>query len=175
MATTTNLKYVSLKKSENDRIIILLANYRHNMTEDITKVTINQLEEAFQMNSDSILKASQNVLATADKRIFYFDYDKDDLTGDYAVDINVLLEFINFYPNSSFLIIGNTDERGSFEYNDALSLKRAKKIQSILIKKGIPKDRLYVMGLGEYKPIIKNASTESEHQKNRRVEIQRMD
>ena len=66
------------------------------------------------MNPDSVLKASQNVLAMPDKRIFYFDYDKEDITGDYEQDIAVLLEFINFYPNSSFLVIGNTDERGLF-------------------------------------------------------------
>jgi len=163
------------KKTENEKILDLLSDSTANKATDANKVSAKDLDEAFQLNPDSILRVSQNVIATTDRRIFYFDYDKDILNGDYVNDIEVLLEFINFYPKSSFLIIGHTDERGSFEYNDALSIKRAKKIQSLLINKGVAKNRIYVMGLGEYKPVIKNAETEAEHQKNRRVEIQRMD
>ncbi|MCK9156252.1 MAG: OmpA family protein [Paludibacteraceae bacterium] len=166
------------KKTENDKILALLADTSKNNGKDNLankKVAVKTLEEALQENPDSVIRASKNVIATTDKRIFYFDYDKDILNGDYAKDIEVLLDFIHFYPKSSFLIVGHTDERGTFEYNDALSIKRAKKIQSILINKGISKSRLYIMGLGEYKPVIKNAEKEAEHQKNRRVEIQRMD
>lgn len=163
------------EKTENERILDLLSDSTANKSNVADKVSAKDLDKAFQLNPDSILRVSQNVIATTDKRIFYFDYDKDILNGDYGKDIEVLLDFINFYPKSSFLIIGHTDERGSFEYNDALSIKRAKKIQSLLINKGVAKNRIYVMGLGEYKPVIKNAETEAEHQKNRRVEIQRMD
>ena len=81
------------------------------------------------------------------------------------------MEFINFYPKNSFLVIGHTDERGTYEYNDALSMKRAKKIESILVSKGVSRKRLFTMALGEYKPVFKNAQTEEQHQKNRRVEI----
>lgn len=160
-------------RTENEKI--LDAFTKLDTTNVNKKVDQQQLASSFETNSDTILQASRNVLATVDKRIFYFDYNKDILDGDYQKDIEVILDFINFYPNSSFLVIGHTDERGSYEYNDALSMKRARRVQSILIHHGVSKSRLHVMGLGEYKPVIREAETEEEHRKNRRVEIQRME
>ena len=160
-------------KSENEKI--LEAYTKIDTAKADKKIEQQSLVSSFEANRDTVLQASRNVLATVDKRIFYFDYDKDVLDRDYEKDIEVLLEFINYYPNSSFLVIGHTDERGSYEYNDALSMKRARRVQNILIHKGVSKSRLHVMGLGEYKPVIREAETEAEHQMNRRVEIQRME
>ena len=158
-------------KSENDRILELLTKEETTM-EPNKKVSVADLNEVFSNDQDAVVKASKNVVATADKRIFYFDYDKDVVNNaDYEKDFEVILEFINFYPKNSFLVIGHTDERGTYEYNDALSMKRAKKIESILVSKGVSRKRLFTMALGEYKPVFKNAQTEEQHQKNRRVEI----
>ena len=140
--------------------------------EPTKKVSVADLNDVFKNDQEAVVKASKNVVATADKRIFYFDYDKDVVNNaDYEKDFEVILEFINFYPKNSFLVIGHTDERGTYEYNDALSMKRAKKIESILVSKGVSRKRLFTMALGEYKPVFKNAQTEEQHQKNRRVEI----
>ena len=158
-------------KSENDRILELLTKEETPM-EPNKKVSVADLNEVFSNDQEAVVKASKNVVATADKRIFYFDYDKDVVNNsDYEKDFEVILEFINFYPKNSFLVIGHTDERGTYEYNDALSMKRAKKIESILVSKGVSRKRLFTMALGEYKPVFKNAQTEEQHQKNRRVEI----
>jgi len=158
-------------KSENDRILELLTKDETPM-EPNKKVSVADLNEVFSNDQEAVVKASKNVVATADKRIFYFDYDKDVVNNsDYEKDFEVILEFINFYPKNSFLVIGHTDERGTYEYNDALSMKRAKKIESILVSKGVSRKRLFTMALGEYKPVFKNAQTEEQHQKNRRVEI----
>lgn len=161
--------------SENDRILDLLTKDETPM-EPTKKVAVADLNNVFEQKQDTVVRASRNVIATADKRIFYFDYDKDVVNNsDYEKDFEVILEFINFYPKNSFLVIGHTDERGSYEYNDALSMKRAKKIESILVSKGVSRKRLFTMALGEYKPVFKNAQTEEQHQKNRRVEILRME
>lgn len=158
-------------KSENDRILELLTKDETPM-EPTKKVSVADLNDVFKNDQEAVVKASKNVVATADKRIFYFDYDKDVVNNaDYEKDFEVILEFINFYPKNSFLVIGHTDERGTYEYNDALSMKRAKKIESILVSKGVSRKRLFTMALGEYKPVFKNAQTEEQHQKNRRVEI----
>lgn len=159
-------------KSENDRLLELLTKEETTPIEPTKKVSVAELNDVFKNDQEAVVKASKNVVATADKRIFYFDYDKDVVNNaDYEKDFEVILEFINFYPKNSFLVIGHTDERGSYEYNDALSMKRAKKIESILVSKGVSRKRLFTMALGEYKPVFKNAQTEEQHQKNRRVEI----
>lgn len=158
----------------NQKILEALEdNKRIKSTDD--KISSEELTQTFNSNPDAVVKASSNVVATVDKRIFYFDYDKDVLNGSFKKDIEVILDFLKAYPNNDFLIIGHTDERGSYEYNDALSLKRAKKIESILVSRGISKSRLHVMAMGEYQPVIRDAKNENEHQKNRRVEIQRME
>ncbi len=130
-----------------------------------------RLNEALKKNPDTALKVSPNVVATKEMRIFYFEFDKDIPNGTYKEDFEVVLDFINSYPNSQFLLVGHTDERGSYEYNDVLSLKRAEWVQFHLLMRDVKLNRLKVRGDGEYHPIVKNAKTEEEHQKNRRVEI----
>ncbi|MCQ2199365.1 MAG: OmpA family protein [Paludibacteraceae bacterium] len=159
-------------QNENDRILDALA-----YESDTTKYPISaqELSKVFQEDQDAMVMASKHVVAGVNKRIFYFDYDSDELNGDYDKDIECIIDFINFYKGNSFLIIGHTDERGSYEYNDALSLRRAKQIETILAKRGVSRSKLFVMGLGEYRPVIRNAKTEEQHQKNRRVEILKME
>lgn len=158
--------------NENDRILEALA-YESDSTK--YPISAKELSKTFQEDQDAMVMASKHVVAGVNKRIFYFDYDSDELNGDYDKDIECIIDFINFYKDNSFLIIGHTDERGSYEYNDALSLRRAKQIETILAKRGISRSKMFVMGFGEYRPVIKNAKTEEQHQKNRRVEILKME
>lgn len=159
--------------TENGRILQALA-YDSDSTG--YPVSAQALSDIFQDDQNAMVMASKHVVAGVDKRIFYFDYDTDVLNNkDYEKDIKCIVDFINFYPGNSFLIIGHTDERGTREYNNALSLRRAKKIESILTQRGISRSRMFVMGLGEDRPVIRHAQTEEQHQKNRRVEILKME
>ena len=62
-------------------------------------------------------------------------------------------------------------DRASVEYNQDLSQRRANSAVSYIISKGIDKERLVAKGYGESQLIIKNATTEEEHQVNRRTEF----
>lgn len=159
--------------NENGRILQALA-YDSDTTG--YPVSTKKLSEIFQDDQDAMVMASKHVVAGVDKRIFYFDYNTDVLNNkEYEKDIQCIVDFINFYPGNSFLIIGHTDERGTRDYNNSLSLRRAKKIENILAQRGISRSRMFVMGLGEDRPVIRNAQTEDQHQKNRRVEILKME
>ena len=70
-----------------------------------------------------------------------------------------------------FVVKGHTDTRGSDEYNQKLSIKRANRIRTLLIQKGIPAEKMKIEGYGESMPLIPNARTEAEHAMNRRVEV----
>ncbi|MEE1541383.1 MAG: OmpA family protein, partial [Paludibacteraceae bacterium] len=85
------------------------------------------------------------------------------------------MDFINKNPDKKFLISGFTDERGTEEYNLELSKRRAKRVYNVLCKRGVNPKRLMFVGLGTQGLVIKNAKNESEHQKNRRVEIRLVD
>lgn len=125
-------------------------------------------------NPDTVIKVSKNVLATKEMRIFYFEFDKGIPNGSYKEDLEVVLDFINAYPDSKFLIVGHTDERGSDEYNQVLSEKRADWVYFNLLVKGVKLDRMQTKGEGETHPLVKNAQTEEDHQRNRRVEIHKL-
>ena len=67
-------------------------------------------------------------------------------------------------------ITGHTDAMGTEEFNHKLALGRAKHIQSILISKGIPADRIQIASMGEKQPVASN-DTEEGRRQNRRVEL----
>jgi len=72
-------------------------------------------------------------------------------------------------PTVSVTINSHTDEQGADDYNLKLSEKRAQAVVDYLISEGINANRLTAKGFGESQPLIKNAQTDEEHQKNRRT------
>jgi OOP family OmpA-OmpF porin len=67
-------------------------------------------------------------------------------------------------------IEGHTDERGSNQYNDELSQRRAEAVREYLIKKGVAPQRLEARGMGRSLPVAPN-TTEKGRAANRRVEF----
>lgn len=67
-------------------------------------------------------------------------------------------------------VYGHTDNVGSPEANRLLSQRRAEAVKQYLVKKGIPSNRIEVMGLGEDEPVATN-DTEAGRAANRRVQI----
>lgn len=117
---------------------------------------------------------TNNVAKTESKVIFYFDLDDDHLNDKYAADLDAIVQYIQSDPNSKFLVYGFTDERGTDKYNQNLSVRRAQSVFNALCDKGVPSSKLLFTGFGERGLVVKNAKTEEEHQKNRRVEIRKM-
>ena len=69
------------------------------------------------------------------------------------------------------IVVGHTDNVGSAESNQKLSVRRAEAAKNYLVKKGIEPGRIYVEGKGETQPIADNKTAEG-RAKNRRVEIE---
>jgi outer membrane protein OmpA-like peptidoglycan-associated protein len=84
--------------------------------------------------------------------------------------IGRLAAYMNSNPQTKLLIEGHTDSRGSDEYNDALSERRAHAVASALIAHGVPADNLQTVGRGKAYPVATNDTPEG-RQQNRRVEI----
>jgi outer membrane protein OmpA-like peptidoglycan-associated protein len=72
--------------------------------------------------------------------------------------------------NGKILIVGNTDDSGDEEKNQALSEARAKTIATVFKSQGIGEDNLYYQGAGASMPIASNGTKEGKSV-NRRVEI----
>ena len=73
-------------------------------------------------------------------------------------------------PDTDITVYGHTDNTGTAEVNEKLSLKRAKAVADYLIKNGIAPERLIYEGHSFNEPVASN-DTEEGRAENRRVEI----
>ena len=78
--------------------------------------------------------------------------------------------FMEKNPDTKVMIEGHTDSRGSDEYNQELSKRRAEAVQTALASRGIDRGRVEAIGKGEGFPVASN-ETSAGQQQNRRVEI----
>ena len=104
------------------------------------------------------------------RRVIYFDYDSAEIT---AADQDTLLAHASYLaanPGQYIALEGNTDERGSREYNIALGDRRALSVQRVLELNGVGAGQVSVVSYGEEKPAAEGHS-EAAWRLNRRVEI----
>lgn len=106
----------------------------------------------------------------------FFDFDKYGIRPDARQRLDNLVATLNANPTYSTRLLGHTDAKGTNNYNDNLSLNRARAAKRYLISQGIAASRIQIENFGELKPIAKNAledgtDTEEGRQFNRRVEL----
>jgi outer membrane protein OmpA-like peptidoglycan-associated protein len=111
--------------------------------------------------------------ATYDKEYkienIYYDYNKANLREESKKELDKLAQLLKLNPNLTVQINSYCDERGSDEYNLKLSYERAQAVVNYLISKGISPNKLIAKGWGKANPVVPNATTEEEHQLNRRT------
>ncbi len=101
----------------------------------------------------------------------YFDTDKAILKEESKPTINEIAKLLKNNKKLKLLIVGHTDNIGTFVYNKNLSLKRAKAVVKELVTKySINADRLHPVGVSYAAPVASN-TTEDGRAKNRRVEL----
>ena len=84
--------------------------------------------------------------------------------------LDSLVQIMTLYPKTSLVITGHTDNTGTIKINNRLSLLRAKKVQSYLIKKGLAENRTTLIGMADAQPIASNA-TKGGRTQNRRADL----
>ncbi len=84
-----------------------------------------------------------------------------------------LIKFMKGNPDSRWLIAGYTDNVGSAQINEKLSLKRAESVLQYFLANGLKKERFKVVGNGAAHPVANN-DTAAGRALNRRVEIKRI-
>jgi len=99
-----------------------------------------------------------------------FEFSQSELSENSYEILDKIVKILKDNPDLAMEIAAHTDNTGSFEFNAALSQKRAESIVNYLVSKGIDKLRLVGKGYGESRPISSN-STEEGRMKNRRVEF----
>jgi outer membrane protein OmpA-like peptidoglycan-associated protein len=99
-----------------------------------------------------------------------FGYDSDTIDGRFHAVLDDVANVLSTYDQSVVDVIGHADARGTDEYNQGLSERRASSVAGYLLNRGVIRERLYVAGLGERSPVASN-DTDAGRAQNRRVEI----
>ena len=100
-----------------------------------------------------------------------FPVDGDQVNSNFYQTLAAVGEVLNEYDRSTIEISGHTDSSGADNYNRDLSQRRANSVAYVLSQNGVMTQRMYVIGMGETRPVASNANN-SGRARNRRVEIQ---
>src|SRR5262249_39334014 len=99
-----------------------------------------------------------------------FDTGQATLKPGANLELDRIGQYLQRNPQTHAIIEGHTDSRGSAEYNEELSQRRAQAVAASLSERGISPYRIQAVGRGKDFPVASN-DTPSGRQQNRRVEI----
>ena len=102
--------------------------------------------------------------------LVFFDFDKSVLKDESKPELERMIRFLSNNEELKIELHGHTDDRGTDDYNDKLSMERASSVKDYLTNGGVETDRIIVRGYGKRKPLI-DASTDEARARNRRVEM----
>ena len=121
--------------------------------------------------ADAAARAAVAAARAAFGTAIYFDLDKSDLSTEARALLDAKLSLLRANPNVRIRIAGHADDRGSDEYNVALSQKRAASAKRYLVDQGIAADRIDVVGFGEERAVAMGTGEEN-WSRNRRDEFE---
>jgi peptidoglycan-associated lipoprotein len=104
------------------------------------------------------------------RRSIYYELDQFDVKDEYRGLVEAHAKFLRENPAARILIQGNTDERGSREYNVGLGQRRSDGVKKMLILLGARDNQIESVSLGEEKPQAEGHG-EDAWSKNRRSDI----
>ena len=116
---------------------------------------------------DADLKNPNSLLS---KRSIFFDYDSNAVKEEFRPLVAAHARYLTQNKNAKMIIQGNTDERGSREYNLALGQRRADAVKQMMTVLGAEAPRVESVSFGEEKPRGQGA-TEAALAENRRADI----
>lgn len=155
-------------------------SFQNNFTVDLPFITLvhtNYIElyEGLEGDSEySTIKMLGNKFGLSQKAILrnaYFDFHSYQLKEEASETINQIFTLLQKSQDVKIEISGHTDNVGTFESNQYISLKRAQSIKNELVKMGISDDRLVTLGYGDTQPLASNDDEENGRELNRRIEV----
>jgi peptidoglycan-associated lipoprotein len=104
------------------------------------------------------------------KRSVYFDFDSYTVKSEYQATLQAHANYLKSNKDRKIKIEGNTDERGTTEYNLALGQRRSEAVRKSLSLLGVSDAQIEAVSFGKEKPKAQG-SNEAAWQENRRADI----
>ena len=139
-----------------------IVNHESSSYTPDSEATIGQIQ-----NSQSASLTTNSMPVLPGNNLFTFDTDKYQLIDDQQMTLKQHAEYLKANPDMILVINGHADIRGTEDYNQVLSEKRAKAVFDLLVHLGVSQDQLKTFGFGEKAPL----HDEDNWDENRRVEL----
>lgn len=146
-----------------------------NNRKEVSKTIVNPLAKSLEpidympksMTSINDMACSERVILTN----VYFHDNKAEFAGRLKAmkTINIIVDYLNFYPKAKIVLHGHTDIFGNAFKNLELSQKRVLMVKRTITSRGIDASRIITIHHGGAQPLVqyKNGS-----ELNRRVEVE---
>jgi outer membrane protein OmpA-like peptidoglycan-associated protein len=116
-------------------------------------------------NNATIERNNEQMLTATFKSDVFFDFNSATLKAGSYAELDRVANVLNQYPQTNIRIEGHTDQKGSEQYNQQLSERRANAVRNGLVQKGVDPARITAIGMGECCPVS------SDDAANRRVSM----
>ena len=104
------------------------------------------------------------------RKVIYFDFDKSEIKPEFADIVAAHARNLTGHPGLKIKLEGNTDERGTREYNIGLGERRAQAVRRALMLQGVAESQLATVSFGSERPAVEG-DAEAAWAQNRRVEL----
>lgn len=122
------------------------------------------------MTADNFYNHPSNYDGTTNTKVIYFAFDSNTVPAAAFETLRAHATYLKNNSGAKVRLEGHADERGTREYNVALSERRSKAVEKFLMVQGVSASQIEVVSYGEEKPAAFGHS-EMDWAKNRRVEL----
>jgi outer membrane protein OmpA-like peptidoglycan-associated protein len=130
---------------------------------------LNRLQEALNRVAET-RRTPNGMVMILPNSIFRFDFDSAELSQRNRELLSRIAGILLVSKGYGLSVFGYTDDVGSPEYNQQLSVRRAKAVEDYLVRSGIDPAIINVKGYGKTSPLVSGTAAD-DRAKNRRVEI----
>ena len=131
----------------------------------------SNMQNIFNLIGDSVKRKSDLDTLKKLSLIIFFSNGKHTLSEEAQKQLDKLVEKIKNKYVKNIQVVGHTDDIGSSELNDKISLQRAESVTNFFIHKGIDKTLIHTTYKGDKQPLFPDKSAKNSDY-NRRVEIE---
>ena len=136
-------------------------------TQPVKPGSVARVDLTAKPGAQSPLTDPRNILS---RRSIFYELDAYDVKDQYKDLVEAHARYLRDNPRSKMLIQGNTDERGSREYNVGLGQRRSEGVKRMLLLLGAKEEQVESVSLGEEKPRAEGHDEQAWSQ-NRRSDI----
>lgn len=130
---------------------------------------LNRMQEALNSVVETHRTPNGMVMVLPDS-IFRFNFDSAELNSKNRELLSRIAGILLVSKGYGLSVFGYTDDVGTAEYNQQLSVRRAKAVEQYLIESGIDSSIINIKGYGKSNPLVPSTTADA-RARNRRVEI----